>query len=136
MKEFGIKSKSFPLYEAFKKEAEALGYKYNNNFTEWEERRTKDNTGLYFSEGYSGELYGKKAFAFTNWTSGDRLKTFNLETQYGEAIEHLKKIIADEPKVKTLLNGVNVQIHPDHIRYGGQRVEKSELLAILKLMKS
>ena len=81
MKEFAVKSESFPLYEAFKKEAEKRGWVYRASFSGFNEENA-ESYGLYFNENWEN---GNPQFAFSS--SSDYLQ---LETQWNEAIKALE----------------------------------------------
>lgn len=64
MRSFAVISSYFSLYEAFKKEAEKLGWQYNNRTTFSEVFPNENPEGfLYFSDEYGGHS-GKLTFAF------------------------------------------------------------------------
>ena len=104
MKDFAVTSKSFALYEAFKKEAELKGWIYNHKFTPFTEDQMQDLECLYFSN-YDWETHEGDTttplFAFSN--PGDDNKVFHLEIDWNEAIKELMldTIVCIPPSQKT-----------------------------------
>jgi hypothetical protein len=78
----------FSLYEAFKKEAEALGWTYHSDFVPFDVSRHGLCNCLYFSFDFT-YMKGQPAFAFSNTAD----KTFQLESQFAEALELAKQLI-------------------------------------------
>lgn len=93
MKEFNVKSDSFPLYKAFKEECEKIGWKYNHGFTPFEEEQMSYTKCMFFTNNWGGMPTGPM-FAFSNSTKN----TFQLETQYGEALAFAKEQFNYKPK--------------------------------------
>ena len=87
-----VKSDSFPLLEAFKKEAEKLGWIYNSGFTLFCQAQydsvMRDRGCLYFSFGFSA--YWKQP-AFSLSKSSDAI--FKLPEQWVEALQAIKQSI-------------------------------------------
>ena len=95
MENFAVKSESFALYEAFKKDVEKIGWKYCSQFNEFKEHNSRDIDCLYFSNmfipPYGDICSGVALFSFAdshNW----RGAKFSLETQYGEALAFAKAV--------------------------------------------
>jgi len=88
MENFAVKSNSFALYEAFKKDVEAIGWKYNENFTPFSKEQSEYNNCLFFADKWDGEQF-PCSFSLSN-SSSDVL-VFSLETQQGEALAFVKK---------------------------------------------
>jgi len=86
----------FSLYEAFKKEAEALGWTYNSDFVPFDDQQSLCNC-LYFSFDFGGKMKGMPTFSLSSTSE----KTFKLESQFAEALEAAKQII-DSYSIKTI----------------------------------
>jgi len=85
---FGVKAgNSFGLYEAFKKEAEQCGWRYNHEFTKFEEKKMQSTNSFFFSSNWSEENDFK--FAFSNTSNGNKI--FHLPLDWNAAVEHIKK---------------------------------------------
>jgi len=84
----------FSLYEAFKKEAEKLGWIYNDQFKPFKPH-TSIHDCMYFSFNFT-YMQGQPAFALSCTTE----KTFQLESEFGQALVMAKQII-DSYSIKT-----------------------------------
>ena len=89
MENFAVKSNSFALYEAFKKDVEAIGWKYNHQFSVWDKDMMESNDCLYFSSKWN-DVVSDPMFAFSN-VSGDN-HVFQLEAQYGDALAFAEQV--------------------------------------------
>jgi hypothetical protein len=88
---FAVTAKHFSLYEAFKKEAEKLGWTYNTSFTPFTEHDgLYDLNCLYFSFDFTG-MEQKPAFALS---STDEF-AYKLESQFAEALNLAKTAIEE-----------------------------------------
>ena len=85
-----VRSNHFSLYQAFKKEVEKLGWTYNSDFVEFDESYITHNC-LFFSYEFGGEMKGRPAFSLSNTS----LDTYQLESQFEEALEQAKRIITN-----------------------------------------
>lgn len=94
-----IKSDSFPLLEAFKKEAEQLGWIYNSGFTSFSrtqyDQLMSDRGCLYFSFDYSA-YWKQPAFALSRSSE----HSFKLPGQWSEALLAIKQSINKDVVVK------------------------------------
>jgi hypothetical protein len=86
----------FSLYEAFKKEAESLGWTYNSDFVPFSKTRIGLCNCMYFSFDF-GNMQGQPAFAFSNTAD----KPFKLESQFAEALQMAKQLI-ESYSIKTV----------------------------------
>ena len=93
-KEFAVKSDSFALYEAFKKECEAIGWKYNHEFTRFDRSQMGGRTMLYFSTNWSND--DGSGFAFSH--PADTKQIFDLGSQFSEALAYAKKVFEEHLK--------------------------------------
>ena len=84
-----VRSNHFSLYQAFKKEVEKLGWTYNSDFVEFDESNIMHNC-LYFSYEFGG-MKGQPAFSLSNTS----LDTYQLESQFQEALDQAKNIITN-----------------------------------------
>jgi hypothetical protein len=91
-----VTANHFSLYEAFKKEAEALGWTYNEDFSPFGINRSEVCNCMYFSFDFT-YMQGKPAFSLSRTSD----KTFQLESQFGQALEMAKQII-DSYSIKTI----------------------------------
>lgn len=104
---FSIKSKYFSLYQAFRKEAEKIGWSYNDDFNPFDEERMDYSNCLFF------HTHWKRAgrnplFSFSN---SDK-DVFNLPEQWDEAIEHMKKVFnGDSQKEKLTISLKDLAAH-------------------------
>lgn len=133
-KKFYVKSKSFPLYEAFRKECEKLGWIYNTKFTDFTEKESGICNCLFFSTGWYRSDDNK--FAFSN--SHSDLPNFNLETEWMEAIKHAKNLITPPipfkdfaPMVSELRIGTNACIVELMKRFQITELESDDTLGIV-----
>jgi hypothetical protein len=90
-----VTSNHFSLYEAFKKEAEKLGWIYNDQFKPFKPH-TSIHDCMYFSFNFTYML-GQPAFALSSTSE----KTFQLESEFGQALQMAKQII-DSYSIKTV----------------------------------
>lgn len=88
MENFAVKSESFALYEAFKKDVENIGWKYNESFNPFLSSKMAYNNCLYFGNKWSNGVTAL-SLAFSN--SGG-CRSYRLETQYGEALAFAKAV--------------------------------------------
>ena len=96
MSTMAVTADHFSLYEAFKKEAEKLGWTYHSDFVPFDVIRTNLCNCFYFSFDF-GNMEGRPAFSLSSTSE----KTFQLETQFQEALDMAKHII-DNYHVKTI----------------------------------
>jgi hypothetical protein len=106
LKEFGIKSESFALLEAFKKESEKLGAEYHTVFNAFTEEKFKDKEGMFFAQAIDGtwslrseEQEGKILFALTGSICLAPNLVFTLPEQWNEGIAAIKNLVTDSKKV-------------------------------------
>jgi hypothetical protein len=90
MREALIKSKTFTLYEAFKKEAEMLGYKYVHEFTPFEHSKAECFDGLFFISDWGG--YGCNGIPGFSFSNSNR-NIFTIPEQWDDAISAIKEIL-------------------------------------------
>jgi hypothetical protein len=90
-----VTSNHFSLYEAFKKEAEKLGWTYHSVFVPFDDQQSLCNC-LYFSFDF-GNMEGRPAFSLSSTNE----KTFQLESEFGQALQMAKQII-DSYSIKTV----------------------------------
>lgn len=104
---FAIKSKYFSLYQAFREEAEKVGWVYNSDFNVFEEERMDFSNCLFFHTHWKHE--GRNPlFSFSN---SDK-NVFNLPEQWNEAIEYMKKAFHDNgQKEKLTISLKNLAAH-------------------------
>ena len=93
MSTMAVTANHFSLYEAFKKEAEKLGWTYHSDFVPFSKTRIGLCNCMYFSFDF-GNMEGRPAFSLSS-TSG---KTFQLESEFGQALEMAKQIIVEMAK--------------------------------------
>lgn len=92
MKEFGVKSAYYSLFEAFAKEAQMLGITHNPDFSgEFKDRGIYAHECLWFSTKWAFKE-GKKMYAF----SGSDTNIFVLENEWQTAI----KVLSDFSRLK------------------------------------
>jgi len=92
-----VTANHFSLYEAFKKEVETLGWTYDSKFVEFDRTNAFDYRNcLYFSFDFRA-MKGKPAFALSCTSD----KSFQLESEFGKALEMAKQII-DSYYIKTV----------------------------------
>ena len=90
-----VTAEHFSLYEAFKKEAEKLGWTYNSDFIPFDITRKGLNC-MYFSFDFT-YMEGRPAFSL----SSTNKKTFQLESEFRQALEMAKQLI-DSYSIKTV----------------------------------
>jgi hypothetical protein len=93
---FAVTANHFSLYEAFKKEAESLGWIYHSDFVPFSSIRLGLCNCLYFSFEF-GNMEGQPAFSLSSTSE----KTFQLESEFAEALEMAKQII-ESYSIKTI----------------------------------
>lgn len=87
---FTIKAKYFSLYQAFRKEAEKVGWVYNEEFYEFREDKMNRSNCLFFSTHWSYRGWNPM-FSFSNSDTN----VFQLPEQWNDAIEHMAKVFED-----------------------------------------
>lgn len=104
---FAIKSKYFSLYNAFREEAEKVGWVYNIDFNVFEEERMNYSNCLFFHAHWQHE--GRNPlFSFSN----SEKNVFNLPEQWDEAIERMKKVFnGDGQKEKLTISLKDLAAH-------------------------
>jgi hypothetical protein len=87
MEKFVVKSNHFSLLEAFKKEAEKLGWKYRNSFNEWPKDGIDYTASdcICFSNYWDGKPTGYEMALSTHKYA----KKYDLPQQWSEAIKAL-----------------------------------------------
>ncbi len=98
--EFSITSKNFEQYKIFKKEAEKLGWKYNESFSPFIKKSMKHNKCLHFCLKWKNNNDFNPKFAFSN-----SYKAKDLDSQFMECIEALN-VIKQLPKVHVSLKEI------------------------------
>lgn len=89
---FAIKSKHFSLYQAFKTEAEKLGWTYLDSFCKFEpEKAEAPNNCLFFSYKFES-AYGTPAFSLS-YSPNQDIDTYWLETDWNSALAHAKQTV-------------------------------------------
>jgi len=101
---FGVVASTFALYEAFKKDCEALGYTYCEEFSTFEDNPKYKY--MVFSNRFfplDGDVVIREnSFAMSDLgDNGDIRPLFNLNFQYGDALNYAKAAL-----VKTSLVGL------------------------------
>ena len=94
--EFAVKSDSFALYEAFKKECEEIGWKYNDLFTPFNNFECDKWKCMWFDKGWDN--FDKNMLMFSISTPDSRGKIFNLGSQFSEALAYAKKVFEEHLK--------------------------------------
>lgn len=87
---FSIKSKYFSLYQAFREEAEKVGWSHNTGFNPFTEEQSKWSNCLFFSSCWKGPG-SQPMFSFSN----SDINAYTLPEQWDAAIDHMKNIIND-----------------------------------------
>ena len=129
LKEFGIKSESFSLLEAFKKESEKLGAEYHTVFNAFTEANFKAKEGMYFAQATndtwslrSEEQEGKILFALTGSLCLAPNSVFTLPEQWNEGLAAIKNLVTSTKKT---------QFDPNKIYgYTNQGEEKFKLCSL------
>lgn len=86
-KRFAIKSKYFSLYQAFREEAEKIGWVYNEEFNMFRESIMECSDCLFFSTNW--KFCGwNPMFSFSN----SDLNVFQLPEQWDEAVGHMRDV--------------------------------------------
>lgn len=85
---FAVTSKRLSLYKAFKEEVEKLGWKYNEKFNPFTEKKSKIFNCMFFSSDWDGE--GAK-FSFSNY--GSKTKVINLDGEFEEALKYAESLV-------------------------------------------
>jgi hypothetical protein len=95
-----VTANHFSLYEAFKKEVEALGWSYDSEFVKFDRTNAfAYRNCLFFSYDFRA-MKGKPAFALS---CTDTIH-FRLESQFSEALEMAKQIIDNNQIINFKLN--------------------------------
>ena len=135
-KEFAVKSDSFALYEAFKKECEGIGWKYNDCLVKFDkdEYRRKCSC-MYFSTEWNDNL----GCAFSLSNVSDNTLMFKLDGQFSEALAYAKRIFEESKKKKMTYEDVEKVIGTRTSSYCcsvrvSDHGQCEKLLAINKLM--
>lgn len=90
-----VTSNHFSLYQAFKTEVEKLGWIYNEKFKPFKPHASIHDC-MYFSFDFT-YMQGQPAFSLSCTSD----KTFQLESEFGQALEMAKQII-DSYYIKTI----------------------------------
>jgi hypothetical protein len=105
---FAVKAKCFSLYEAFKKEAEKIGWDYNQAFSEFESERMDFCNCLWFAATWDKD--NDFLFSFSN--AGFSSHAFELPKQWDEAIDYMGKLFElGKPKGKLTISIKNLADH-------------------------
>jgi hypothetical protein len=83
---FSIKSEHFSLYQAFREEAEKVGWIYNTDFNEFMESKMDACNCLFFCTEWKHKGRDPR-FAFSNSST----RVFHLPEQWNEALEYMTK---------------------------------------------
>jgi hypothetical protein len=104
---FSIQSKYFSLYQAFREEAEKVGWVYNHGINLFEVEKMEYSNCLFFHTHWRHE--GREPmFSFSN----SETNVFRLPEQWSEAVEHMKKVFNHEsPKEKLSISLKNLADH-------------------------
>lgn len=86
MEHFGIKAEYFSLYEAIKKEAEKVGWKYNTAFVEFHEVKTAYCDSLYFNPNWDRQ--GDFKFSLSNC---GEIEIYKLPEQWDGALAAIRQ---------------------------------------------
>jgi hypothetical protein len=112
-KMFSIKSKYFSLYQAFREEAEKVGWVHNVDFNPFTEEQCDYSNCVFFHTEWKFEGHNPM-FSFSNSDEN----VFELPRQWDEALEFMKQAFKPEnqkPKLTISLkdladhHGVNVE---------------------------
>lgn len=87
---FGVKSKYFEVYQAYKTIVEEIGYVYNEKFSAFTRSKAEMLHGLWLDANWDQLGPNILGFSFTGFGKGN--KTFNLDTQFEEAVEYAKDV--------------------------------------------
>lgn len=127
--QFAIRSNNFSLYEAFKKECEKIGYKYNDAFNFFDEGSMVRTNCLFFNESEGWLLKNKEGYLFA-FSNSDRFTTFTLPKQWDEALSYVKIKYKEYKEYKEYKNNIVVlnneyiaEIKENHINVGCQKIE-------------
>jgi hypothetical protein len=88
-KSFGVTSKFFSLYQAFKTEAEKLGVEWNSSFNAFEESKMT-RTGIFIANNWHKAGSDSVKMSFSNFTEN----IFDLDSNFEGAIEKLKDFVS------------------------------------------
>jgi hypothetical protein len=134
---FAVKSKYFSVYEAYKKELEKIGYKWNHNFNPFQELITKDRTCIYVGTGWQGYC-DAPMMSFSN--PGRCARVYNLDSEFEAAVSYAKseydchKLVAIE---KVILNrDYVVEVYHDRIVVCGETFYQPEVTALFRAAKN
>lgn len=99
MSYFAVKAKSFALYEAFKNDCEALGYRYCEEFMPFEEDisiKWLVFSDTFFPHSKLEPISGENLFALSPYGDESEFhgKLFVLEKDYGRALAYAKSYIS------------------------------------------
>jgi hypothetical protein len=101
---FSIKSKYFSLYQAFREEAEKVGWIHDVQFNPFTEDQCNYSNCLFFHTDWRNDGH-KPMFAFSN----SNTNVFELPSQWDEALEYMKKAFEPEnpnPKLEISLKSL------------------------------
>jgi hypothetical protein len=89
---FAVKSNYFSIYEAFVKELQTIGYRWNDKFNPCTVKAYERCTCIYVSDYWGGEAVGPM-MSFSN--PGDRTSVIDLDTDFHTAISTAKEQYRD-----------------------------------------
>lgn len=88
-KSFGVTSKFFSVYQAFKTEAEEIGVIWNTSFNPFE-ARFMNRRGIFITRDWHRTEDGKVRMSFSNFTEN----IIDLDTNFKGAIERVQSLVA------------------------------------------
>lgn len=95
---FAIKSKHFSLYQAFKTEAEKIGWTYLESFNEFKPENAKGYLNCLFFSYEFEKAYGLPSFSLSCSTD-QNIDTYWLETDFDKALQHARDTYSQEVRV-------------------------------------
>lgn len=105
-KEFAVKSDSFALYEAFKKECEGIGWKYGVGIMV----SPFDSISVNFHKHLRFDAKTSPIFTLSNFETD---VSFNLGSQFSEALAYAKRVFEESKKKKVTYEDVAKELFKD-----------------------
>jgi len=112
-KTFGVFSKHFTLIEAFKKEAEKLGWTYNCSFNEFSENKFNGGRNLHFERYWDVD----DDYLFSLSSTSKNHPCLYLPQDWNEAIALLNKPIITEVTILDIARWKGVSVENIRVKY-------------------
>ena len=100
IQEFGVKSKSFEVYERFKADAEKIGIRYVTEFSPFKFDNSRYLSCIWFGKGFAECRYRGIGMSLSN-PENSLSKIIDLDKKYDEALDYVREWYElNKPKTK------------------------------------